>query len=119
MWFGNANYHRKISIGFQRLTLPAASACIPEGILHSGRSDDGFKMKEEYHRFRSQSARWMMIFSGALCALMWRSLHGSKTQAKSLSAKISSLGGSGVHLPWVAHHSFAPLIMVGVQVCIL
>jgi hypothetical protein len=47
---------------------------------------------------------------------MQRSLRGSEGSQSSIGAKISTLWGGRVHLPSVVHHSFAPMIMVGVQV---
>lgn len=72
-------------------------------------------MKDEYHKFRSQAARTMILISGTLCALMWRSLHHD-TVTHSLSHATAKLTGGRVQLPGLVRHSFTPMTMVGVQV---
>jgi hypothetical protein len=67
------------------------------------RSEEGFRMKEEYHVFRAEAARSIILLSSTLLLLMWRSLSMAGASA-------------GMQQKALAEHSFTPVIMVGVQV---
>lgn len=66
------------------------------------RREEAFRIKDDYHKFRSSVAQCMLLFSALLAIALWRAGH---TVSRSDEA----------HRPFIAH-SFSPIIMVTVQV---
>ena len=73
--------------------------------VHAVVSDEAFRMKEEYHSFRSHAARSIILIAGTLLLFIQRSLR-----------LIQDDRDAGDSRP-LAAHSFTPMVMVGTQVC--
>ena len=74
------------------------SACLSNAV----RSEEAFKLKDEYHAFRARTAQMLIVASGTLLLLIERSLRLS-VRGHHASERLAS-------------KSFTPIIMVGVQV---
>lgn len=68
------------------------------------RSEEAFKLKDEYHAFRARTAQVLIVASGTLLALIERSL------------RLSAQGHDALGKEPLSKKSFTPIVMVGVQV---